>query len=132
MHLEVGDTSHFLPDTDEVVYLHSVVDDPDDVNCDYCHGFLDEEDEHVFLVAVSVTTPDTVSRKDAELWLHSALNRDEFRNLNDPRKRIHVDSWWIAEDERNDGSDNDSAVFVPKTMSQRAARRLLIKGGDEE
>jgi hypothetical protein len=24
-----------------------------------------------------------------------------------------VQAWWIAEDERRDGSDNDSAVFVP-------------------
>lgn len=24
-----------------------------------------------------------------------------------------IDCWWIAEDERYDGSDNDSAVFVP-------------------
>lgn len=24
-----------------------------------------------------------------------------------------IDSWWIAEDDRVDGSDNDSAVFVP-------------------
>ena len=29
-----------------------------------------------------------------------------------------VDSWWIAEDERYDRSDNDSAVFVP--MGQQA------------
>jgi hypothetical protein len=25
-----------------------------------------------------------------------------------------IDCWWIAEDDRIDGSDNDSAVFVPK------------------
>jgi len=24
-----------------------------------------------------------------------------------------IDSWWIAEDDRIDGSDNDSAIFVP-------------------
>src|SRR5690606_32450030 len=25
-----------------------------------------------------------------------------------------IDSWWIAEDDRRDGSDLDSAVFVPR------------------
>lgn len=25
-----------------------------------------------------------------------------------------IDSWWIAEDDRHDGSDNDSAIFVPR------------------
>lgn len=25
-----------------------------------------------------------------------------------------VDCWWIAEDDRHDGSDNDSAIFVPR------------------
>lgn len=30
-----------------------------------------------------------------------------------------IDSWWIAEDERYDRSDNDSAVFVP--LGQQSA-----------
>jgi hypothetical protein len=25
-----------------------------------------------------------------------------------------IDSWWIAEDDRHDGSDLDSAIFVPR------------------
>jgi hypothetical protein len=25
-----------------------------------------------------------------------------------------IDCWWIAEDDRHDGSDNDSAIFVPQ------------------
>lgn len=25
-----------------------------------------------------------------------------------------IDSWWIAEDDRQDRSDNDSAIFVPR------------------
>jgi len=25
-----------------------------------------------------------------------------------------IDAWWIAEDDRHDGSDNDSAIFVPR------------------
>lgn len=26
---------------------------------------------------------------------------------------LPIDSWWVASDHRTDGSDNDSAVFVP-------------------
>jgi len=26
----------------------------------------------------------------------------------------NIDSWWIAEYDRHDGSDNDSAIFVPR------------------
>lgn len=36
--------------------------------------------------------------------------------------------WWIAEDERHDGSDNDSAVFVTPGL-QAAASRLLVGAG---
>jgi hypothetical protein len=25
-----------------------------------------------------------------------------------------IDSWWVAEDDRTDRSDNDSAIFVPR------------------
>ena len=35
-----------------------------------------------------------------------------------------IESWWIAEDERYDGSDCDSAVFVPVGM-QAATTRLI-------
>lgn len=35
-----------------------------------------------------------------------------------------IDSWWIAEDDRIDGSDNDSAVFVPMGSQQAAVRSL--------
>ncbi len=28
--------------------------------------------------------------------------------------RAGLDCWWIAEDDRTDGSDNDSAVFIPQ------------------
>ena len=39
-----------------------------------------------------------------------------------------MDSWWIANDERIDRSDCDSAVFVKKG-AQEEARRLLRKHG---
>ena len=35
-----------------------------------------------------------------------------------------IDSWWIAEDERDDGSDNDSAVFVPKGDQHKWHRKV--------
>ena len=37
------------------------------------------------------------------------------REARDPEiwEQAGLDCWWIAEDDRTDGSDNDSAVFVP-------------------
>ena len=34
--------------------------------------------------------------------------------LPDPNQDNPVDEWWIAEDDRYDNSDNDSAIFVRK------------------
>ena len=42
----------------------------------------------------------------------------------------HVDSWWIAEDERYDGSDNDSAVFVP--MGKQVAWQMEVESDNQE
>lgn len=39
-----------------------------------------------------------------------------------------IDGWWIAEDDRTDGSDNDSAVFV-FVGSQEDSYRLLLANG---
>lgn len=58
-------------------------------------------DEHVFLVAVSVHGE---TREHAEARLRALLPVPEENNP--------VVCWWIAEDDRHDGSDNDSAVFV--------------------
>ena len=57
------------------------------------------------LVAFCVT--DCESMKEAQERL--------MRQLPDPNHPgvDGIDCWWIAEDERYDGSDNDSAVFVP-------------------
>lgn len=35
-----------------------------------------------------------------------------------------IDCWWIAEDDRIDGSDNDSAIFVPWGAQADAASHL--------
>lgn len=59
------------------------------------------EDEHVYLVAVTVEAPD---RATGHLRLHDALGPA----LAHPR----VDSWWVAEPDRLDRSDCASAHFV--------------------
>lgn len=59
------------------------------------------EDEHVYLVAVTVEAPD---RATGHLRLQDALGPA----LAHPR----VDSWWVAEPDRLDRSDCASAHFV--------------------
>lgn len=58
--------------------------------------------EHVILVAFTVAAD---SMEEAQARLTDALP--------DVAALTYVESWWIAEDERYDLSDNDSAVFVP-------------------
>jgi hypothetical protein len=60
--------------------------------------------EHVFLVAVVVSGPH--ERPSAEWQLHDGLTGLMRGDV--------ISEWWVAEDDRRDGSDNDSAVFVPK------------------
>ena len=37
-----------------------------------------------------------------------------------------MECWWIAEDDRRDGSDNDSAVFVHPGKQMEAYRLLRL------
>lgn len=74
------------------------------------HG---DADQHIVLVAFDVFG---LSMEEAQVRLARGLENVIDRGL--------ADSWWIAEDERYDGSDNDSAVFVPKG-SQTAFARLV-------
>ena len=60
----------------------------------------------MFLVAIVV---EGQQRANAELTLHDGLKI---------LTGGHVSEWWVAEDDRRDGSDNDSAVFVPKGEQQ--------------
>lgn len=76
-------------------------------------------DEHVILVAFTVNA---LSESDAQHALMDAL--PEVVGVSERG----VGSWWVAEDERYDGSDNDSAVFV-SPGSQVAAARLLFRHG---
>jgi hypothetical protein len=57
--------------------------------------------EHTILVAVTVEAP---TKAEAERLLYQHL----------PHVKGAVTSWWIAEDDRQDGSDCDSAIFVPR------------------
>ncbi len=80
--------------------------------------------EHVILLAVVVAAP---TRKDAEEYLHTrpSLAPDGWSGA---ETTPVIDSWWVAEDERYDGSDNDSAVFViPGT--QRESVSVLKRAG---
>lgn len=61
--------------------------------------------EHVILVAFQVEAETSEgAQQDLMRWLPKPGDPD----------RDGLSCWWIAEDDRIDGSDNDSAIFVPK------------------
>lgn len=70
------------------------------------HRSTQDDPEHTILVAFTVDAPDW---EQANRQLMSALPHVE--DLYDGPSGIT--SWWVAEDVRFDGSDNDSASFVP-------------------
>lgn len=75
---------------------------------------LDEHGEpRVLLVAFTVWGDDDEDRQER---LMARLPATESGPIED---------WWIAEDTRIDHSDSESAVFVPRYLSQTDARRLL-------
>lgn len=77
----------------------------------------------VLMVAFDIAGTDA---KDVQTWLMDNMPpADKHYGDND---EIYLDSWWIANDERFDGSDTDSAVFVKKGK-QQAARELLRDHG---
>lgn len=76
----------------------------------------------VILVAFDLTGPDP---ENVQQWLMDNLPKPGPGGDND---EIDLDCWWIANDERFDGSDTDSAVFVTKGR-QASARALLHKHG---
>lgn len=76
---------------------------------------------HVILVAFEVYSD---SRPDAERDLMERLvplvrGKDETSP---------IECWWIAEDDRHDGSDCDSAVFVKPGYQREAATTLRRLG----
>ena len=69
-----------------------------------------ETEEHTYLVAFTIEADARYTRAEVEVALHP--------HLTPPHTRLDavggvVDSWWVAEDDRQDRSDNDSAMFVP-------------------
>lgn len=72
------------------------------------------EPVHTILVAFTVHAP-TVELAQQRLMVRLPGGVPDLN---------HVDSWWIAEDERYDGSDNDSAVFVPKGEQEKWHRKV--------
>ena len=78
--------------------------------------------EHTILVAVTV---EGTSRQAAEAHLRRGLV-DLF--VNDPREGASITSWWVAEDDRGDGSDNDSACFVTPGAQSKATALLWTFG----
>ncbi len=68
--------------------------------------------EHTILVAVTVYAPDRLAAQSKVMGLLPKPGVDG------------VDSWWIAEDGRIDGSDNDSAVFVPMGSQEKWHRKV--------
>ena len=81
----------------------------------------DDVQETVVLAAFSVYGTDT---RDAQHNLQGRL-RPLLMSQDD---RSPIECWWIAEDNRDDGSDNDSAVFV-KPGAQTLASKLLMLAG---
>jgi hypothetical protein len=95
---------------------------------------------HTFLVAFQVNGQ--VERGEAEEALLSMLPRPmssrKIRRVAPPAEGGEVtwrdttlECWWVAEDDRHDGSDNDSAVFV-NYGSQQDAWKTLISTPDPD
>lgn len=76
--------------------------------------------EHVILIAMHVSAP---NRQAAQNWLLTHLP-----STRDPKNFGALDSWWIAEDDRVDGSDNGSAVFVKAGQTEEAYDVLEAAG----
>lgn len=76
--------------------------------------------QHTFLVAITVNGPD---REKAQTDMMEVLP-DTSTDL--------IDCWWIAEDDRLDGSDNDSAVWVTPGGQHQGWMLMKISGLSSE
>lgn len=86
------------------------------------HNRYGGEFHDVLLIAFDITAPDALA---AHEWLMDNMPAVGLGGDND---EINLDSWWIANDERFDRSDTDSAVFVAMGK-QEEARALLRENG---
>lgn len=76
-----------------------------------------------FTVEIDEPDPDKVVEEVQEQLMRMLVPLLAGRNPHSP-----ITEWWIAEDERYDGSDNDSAVFVPKGTQELFQQILDIPG----
>jgi hypothetical protein len=87
--------------------------------------------DQVFLVAFQIcqatgraegykVLDDILSGVNDRLEAHAEADREDGT--------FHEICWWVAEDDRDDGSDNDSAVFVHPGAQQEAAEALHSLG----
>lgn len=72
--------------------------------------------EHIIIVAYDVYGD---TRAEAMDTLMAVLPKHE--------DHPSIDSWWIAEDDRRDRSDNDAAIFIPNTITQAEARIAVAR-----
>lgn len=77
---------------------------------------------HTFLVAFVVEHDGT--REEAEHLLTMALPRPQGLGRDDMPGNDWLDCWWVAEDDRHDRSDCDSAVFVPMGTQDEIRQHL--------
>lgn len=79
--------------------------------------------EETFIVALTVSSTAGLTREELELRLHEMLP-----NSGERQDGALLEDWWVAEDDRQDRSDCDSAVFVPKGM-QTHCRQVMVHQG---
>ena len=78
-------------------------------------------DEHVFLVAFHMRGR---GRDECQGQLIRSLRHGVPLGPGPFKQREVVEEWWVAEDDRLDGSDNDSAVFCHKGSQAKASEEL--------
>lgn len=81
--------------------------------------------EHTILVAFTV---EAEHRDLAHLHLMEKLPQVEASQWPGRPSKSTLTSWWVAEDDRQDGSDSDSAVFVSPGFTRRASIVLAAAG----
>ena len=80
----------------------------------------------VLLVAFDITGPNP---QVVHEWLHNQMPKPErIYGQGTVETNVMLDSWWVANDMRFDGSDTDSAIFIPKGK-QNLARQILRENG---
>lgn len=110
---------HFKIEIDQTPLVLTVSVEAADLTLD--KGFHD-----VLMVAFDISGP---SAEKTHAWLQEQMPdlSDEFIEAANKRG-IQLDSWWVANDERFDFSDQDSAVFVAKGLQSQARELLRIHG----